>query len=125
VQLTHAADRILERPVEVLQGVRAATEVGHPKQEIGVLGGQVEGSHLALDPDEIPAHELVEDPFMKIERNADRLQEPRIQGRVPDAHAVVVKPGRIQRRTEDGECLGRARRSRRADQLHARLQKLA
>ena len=80
---------------------------------------------LALEADEVARDELVQDLRPRALRHAGAVEQPRVQRRVAEPDPVVLQPGRVERRAQHGQRLGRALRPGRADELDPRLQDLA
>ena len=89
------------------------------------LGGQPQRSDLALEPDEVARHELMQDRRPRAGRHAERVEQRRVQRRVAQAHAVGVQPDRVEHLAQQLERLDRALQARRADELDPGLQHLA
>src|SRR5262249_54414624 len=103
VKLAHPADRLLQWSVEGLERIGTAAEVGHAKQEIGVLGAEVKRTNLSLHSHEVADYELAEDLLVELGRDADRVEQLRVERGIPNSDAVTLKPGRVERRAEDGQ----------------------
>jgi hypothetical protein len=125
VNLAQAAERVVQRALEPLEDLGAAPGVGQAQQQVGIAVGQAQRAHLAVHPDEVSSGELGEDQLAALGVHLERLQQRRVQGRVAEAHPVVIEAGSVQRGAQHPEYLGGARGAGHADQLHARLQQLA
>ena len=102
-----------------IQDLRSAAHLRDAEQQLQLVVCELEVAELALDPDEVAADELVEDPLALLGVDADGLEQRRVQGGVAEADPVVLQPGGVERGTEDGERLGgplrrRGRRSARS-----------
>ena len=112
VDLAHAAERVVQRPLQPLQHLGAAAGVREAQQQVGVGLGQAQRADLPLDADEVAGGQLGEDQVAALGVHLEGLEQRRVQRGVAEPDAVAVQAGGVQRRAQHAEHLGGAGRAR-------------
>src|ERR1700729_719712 len=121
----HTRDGGVERSLEVLEHLRAASGLRRAQEQRGGGGVDAELGDLALESDEIAVDELGEDVLAPVGVDREPVEQRRIQGGVSESDSIRLESRRVERLAQDGEDLRRPFGGGSADQLDPGLEELA